>query len=90
MAMFSLARVTQTAGLNMNEGVVGDMKAFGVREAYKSKLQVRITHRPVHGRRHTIFYLQLKLGVRREFDSIDFQLPQVASCRHPARWRLLF
>lgn len=32
----------QTAGLNMQEGVVGDMKALGVREAYKSKLQVKI------------------------------------------------
>lgn len=31
----------QTAGLDMQQGVVGDMKALGVREAYKSKLQVR-------------------------------------------------
>lgn len=32
--------LTQTAGLNMHLGAVGDMKALGVREAFKSKLQV--------------------------------------------------
>lgn len=33
-------RSIQTAGLDMKDGVVGDMKALGVREAFKSKLQV--------------------------------------------------
>lgn len=35
----------QTAGLDMQQGVVGDMKALGVREAFKSKLQVRAGRR---------------------------------------------
>lgn len=30
----------QSAGLDMQQGVVGDMKKLGVREAFKSKLQV--------------------------------------------------
>lgn len=40
---------SQTAGLNMQEGVVGDMKALGVREAYKSKLQVNVICRQYDG-----------------------------------------
>lgn len=32
----------QTAGLNMQLGVIGDVKALGVRESFKSKLQVYI------------------------------------------------
>lgn len=36
---------SQTAGLDMQQGVVGDMKALGVREAYKSKLQARVGRR---------------------------------------------
>lgn len=34
----------------MNEGVVGDMKALGVREAFKSKLQVNFEIRGVRER----------------------------------------
>ncbi|CAM9898861.1 unnamed protein product [Ectocarpus sp. 12 AP-2014] len=37
------AQGAKTAGLDMQQGVVGDMKALGVREAYKSKLQVLIS-----------------------------------------------
>ncbi|CAM9715132.1 unnamed protein product [Scytosiphon promiscuus] len=37
------AQGAKTAGLDMQQGVVGDMKALGVREAFKSKLQVLIS-----------------------------------------------
>ncbi|CAM9978507.1 unnamed protein product [Pylaiella littoralis] len=37
------AQGDKTAGLDMQQGIVGDMKALGVREAYKSKLQVLIS-----------------------------------------------
>lgn len=37
------AKGNSTAGLNMNEGCVGDMWELGVREAYKSKLQVLVS-----------------------------------------------
>ena len=33
----------KNAGLNMKDGTVGDMWDLGVRESYKSKLQVRIS-----------------------------------------------
>ena len=37
------ARGERTTGLNMADGTLGDMWALGVREAYKSKLQVLVS-----------------------------------------------
>lgn len=37
------ARGEKTAGLDMKNGVVGDMQSLGIRESYKSKLQVLVS-----------------------------------------------
>jgi T-complex protein 1 subunit beta len=37
------ARGDTKAGLNINEGIIGDMWELGVRESYKSKLQVLVS-----------------------------------------------
>jgi T-complex protein 1 subunit beta len=39
----AIASGNLTVGLDMYNGAIGDMKALGVREAYKSKLQVLLS-----------------------------------------------